>query len=51
MLVTYVPDDLAARGIERPQDAHGFGIALDTAEPWGGGRIDGRIEARDGRHQ
>ena len=50
MLVTYVPDELSGRGIEHPQKAHGFTISLDTAEPWGTGRIEGRIEAREGRH-
>ena len=49
-LVTHVPDNFSGRGIEQPQNAHGFTIALDTAEPWGGGRIEGRVEAREGRH-
>ena len=48
-LVTHVPDDFSGRGIEQPQTAHGFTISLDTAEPWGGGRIEGRVEAREGR--
>lgn len=50
MLFTDVPEALHGRGIEPPRDAHGFTISLDTAEPWGGGRIEGRVEAREGRH-
>lgn len=38
------------RGIEPPRHARGFAISLDTAEPWGGGRIEGRVERRRGRH-
>jgi hypothetical protein len=49
MLLTHVPLDLAGRGIELPQRAHGFAISLDTAEPWGGGRLEGRVEARERR--
>ena len=48
-LVTDVPDELRFRGIEPPLEARGFAIALDEAEPWGGGRIDGRVERRRGR--
>ena len=48
-LVTDVPDDLRFRGIEPPQEARGFAIALDRAEPWGGGTIEGRVERRAGR--
>jgi hypothetical protein len=50
MLVTNVPEDLAGRGIELPKQAHGFTISLDAAEPWGGGRIEGRVETRESRH-
>jgi hypothetical protein len=50
VLLTRVPDDLFGRGIEPACNAHGFAISLDTAEPWGGGRIQGRVEAREGRH-
>jgi hypothetical protein len=49
MLVTTVPEDLAGRGIEPPQRGRGFTISLDAAEPWGGGRIEGRVEARESR--
>jgi hypothetical protein len=49
MLHTDVPPELVGRGIERPQSAGGFGISLDEAEPWGGGRVAGRVEARTGR--
>ena len=31
-------------GIEPAQTRCNFGIALDRAEPWGGGRIEGRVE-------
>jgi len=48
-LVTEVPDELRFRGIEPPQEGRGFAIALDEAEPWGGGRIEGRVERRRGR--
>lgn len=48
-LVTDIPNALRFRGIEPPQDASGFGIALDEAEPWGGGRIGGRVERRHQR--
>lgn len=46
-LVTDIPDALRFRGIEPPQQARGFAIALDEAVPQGGGRIAGRVE----RHQ
>ena len=49
MLVTTIPRELAGRGIELPQAARGFAISLDTAEPWGGGRIEGRVESRGQR--
>jgi hypothetical protein len=45
-VLTEVPDELSFRGIEPPEFAHGFVIALDTAEPWGGGRFEGRVERR-----
>jgi hypothetical protein len=48
-LAAEVPEELRFRGIEPPQDAQGFTITLDTAEPWGGGRIEGRVERRRGR--
>jgi hypothetical protein len=48
-LVTDVPDELRFRGIEPPQEARGFAIVLDRAEPWGGGTIEGRVERRGGR--
>jgi hypothetical protein len=48
-LVTYVPDELKFHGIEPPHQAGGFAIALDQAEPQGGGRIAGRVERR--RHR
>jgi hypothetical protein len=53
VLLTDVPDELAGRGIEHAQKTHAFAISLDRAEPWGGGQIAGRVEARaaaqDGR--
>jgi hypothetical protein len=48
-LFTHVPDGLVGRGIELPRRARGFAISLDSAEPWGGGRVEGRVEAREGR--
>jgi hypothetical protein len=48
-LVTVVPDDLRFHGIEPPNEARGFGISLDQAEPHGGGRIAGRVERHRGR--
>jgi hypothetical protein len=50
VLVTQIPRELEGRGIELPQLAHAFTISLDAAAPWGGGRIEGRVEARDGKH-
>jgi hypothetical protein len=50
MLLTHIPDDFSFRGIELPREARGFRISLDAAEPWGGGRIEGRVEALGGRH-
>jgi hypothetical protein len=49
-LLTAVPDDWLGRQIEAPRQARAFSIALDVAEPWGGGRIVGRVESRAGRH-
>jgi hypothetical protein len=48
-IVTDVPDDLLFRGIEPAKEARGFRITLDTAEPFGDGRIEGRVERRGGR--
>ena len=48
-LRTDVPDELRFRGIEQRQEARGFAITLDEAEPWGGGRIAGRVERRRDR--
>ncbi len=45
-LQTDIPDELRFRGIEPLQEARGFAITLDEAEPWGGGRIAGRVERR-----
>ena len=49
MLLTKVPDELFGRGILPASEAHGFRVTLDTAEPWGGGRVEGRVESRGGR--
>jgi hypothetical protein len=49
-VVTEIPEELRFRGIAPPEPAHGFRITLDTAEPWGGGRIEGRVERRGERH-
>jgi hypothetical protein len=43
-LVTAVPEPLQFHGIEPPQEAPGFRISLDEAQPQGGGRIVGRVE-------
>jgi hypothetical protein len=49
-LRTDIPDQLQFRGIEPPHGARAFTIALDRAEPYGGGRIEGRVErARSGQ--
>lgn len=50
MLLTDVPDELGGRQIQHAELASGFVLSLDTAEPWGAGRIEGRVEARAGRH-
>ena len=49
MLATEVPDEFFGRGIEPGLQAREFAISLDSAEPWGGGRIEGRVESRAGR--
>ena len=46
-VLTEVPDELAFRGIAPRKLARGFAISLDTVEPWGGGRVEGRVERRD----
>jgi hypothetical protein len=51
MLLTDVPEDMLGRGIEPPARAHGFSLSLDTAEPWGGGTVEGRVEARESSHK
>jgi hypothetical protein len=48
-VLTDVPKELAMRGIFPPERASGFAISLDRAEPWGGGRIEGRVERRSDR--
>lgn len=45
-----VPPELEGHQIELPRDAHGFGLSLDEAEPWAGGRFVGRVEARGEGH-
>lgn len=45
-VLTRVPDDLTLRGITPALAASGFSISLDTAQPWGGGTIEGRVERR-----
>ena len=49
-VVTEIPEELRFRGIAPPEPAHGFRITLDTAEPWGGGHIEGRVERRGERN-
>jgi hypothetical protein len=49
-VITEIPEELRFRGIAPPEPAHGFRITLDTAEPWGGGHIEGRVERRGERH-
>lgn len=48
-LLTTVPEWLKFHGIEPPQNARGFAITLDEAQPQGGGRIGGRVERRNRR--
>ena len=45
MLLTDVDKPLWGRSIEMPRHAANFRLVLDTAEPWGGGQIGGRVEA------
>lgn len=45
-VLTNVPEEMAGRQIEHAEHASGFALSLDTAEPWGGGRIEGRVESR-----
>jgi hypothetical protein len=47
-LLTRVPEELFGRGIEPSREAHNFSIVLDTAQPWGGGVIEGRVELHAG---
>lgn len=47
---TDVPEELSGRQIRHAEHAVGFVLALDVVQPWGGGRIEGRVEAREGRH-
>jgi hypothetical protein len=49
-LHTDIPKELDGRMIGHPVFAHDFRISLDTAEPWPSGRIEGRVEAKEGRH-
>lgn len=49
MLLTNVPSELWGRGIPPLSRAAGFAIALDVAEPWGGGVVEGRVEAAAAR--
>jgi hypothetical protein len=48
-LLTAVPESLRLHGIEPPQEARGFAISLDEAQPQAGGRVAGRVERRGGR--
>lgn len=47
-LLTEVPDELKFRGIEPPQNARGYTITLDVADPRGGGHLEGRVERLGG---
>jgi hypothetical protein len=49
-LRTDIPEQLQFRGIEPPRGSRAFTIALDTAEPYGGGRIEGRVERASSGH-
>ncbi len=49
MLLTDVPEHLQGRGIAPASAAGEFGLSLDVAEPWGGGRVEGRVEHRGKR--
>jgi hypothetical protein len=44
-----VPEEFGGRGIPPPTEARGFRLSLDLAQPWAGGRIEGRVEAVPGR--
>ena len=46
MLVTDIDKPLWGRSIEPARHSAGFQLVLDVAEPWGGGRIQGRVESR-----
>jgi len=45
MLVTEVDKTLWGRSIEEPRLSSSAHISLDLAQPWGGGRIEGRVDA------
>jgi hypothetical protein len=49
MLLTDVDRPLWGRSIEAPRGSASVRIVLDRAEPWGGGRIEGRVESVKGR--
>jgi hypothetical protein len=44
-----IPEEFGGRGIAPPTEARGYRLSLDVAEPWGGGRIEGRVESVPGR--
>lgn len=46
MLVTDVDQSLWGRSIEPARRSGSFQLVLDVAQPWGGGRIEGRVESR-----
>ena len=50
MILTDVPDDFVGRGYPPAQTASDFGLSLDVAEPWGGGRVEGRVERHGDKH-
>ena len=39
-----VPEEFGGRGIAPPTEARGYRLSLDRAEPWAGGRVEGRVE-------
>jgi hypothetical protein len=49
MLYTDIPRELEGRMIGHAVVAQDFTVSLDTAEPWPGGVIEGRVERRKGR--
>ena len=49
MLLTDVDKPLWGRSIESRRSSASFRLVLDAAEPWGGGRIEGRVESRKAR--